>query len=92
MFCSGVSSAVLPASPIWRRASRWSMLRDGMGTVGGIADFGGPLATISALIVAGCRVAATHTLTPVFAATVILLVALRIRVLLGRMEPIAEPE
>jgi hypothetical protein len=78
----------LPTSRIWRRAVRWSRLWDGVGTLGGIADFGSLLATIYSPIVAGCMMAATSSPLPPSSCSW----ALRIRVLLGRMEAIAEPE
>jgi sugar phosphate permease len=68
--------------------------RESVGTIAGIANFSGQLAGISAPIITGYMVQATHAFTSTFVtATVILLLGIVGYVfLLGKMEPISEPE
>ena len=67
--------------------------RESVATVAGIANFSSQLAGISAPIITGYIVAATHAFSSAFVvATVVLLVGISGYVfLLGRMEPIPEP-
>jgi ACS family D-galactonate transporter-like MFS transporter len=68
--------------------------RESVGTIAGIANFSGQLAGISAPIITGYIVEATHAFASAFVtATVILLLGIVGYVfLLGKMEPIPEPE
>ncbi len=68
--------------------------RESVGTVGGIVNFSGQLGAISAPIVTGYIVAATHSFASAFVtATVILLMGISGYIfLLGRMEAIPEPQ
>lgn len=67
--------------------------RESLATIGGITNFGGQLSAISAPIVTGYIVYATHSFTAAFtAATAILLLGVfGYVVLLGRIERIPEP-
>lgn len=67
--------------------------RESVGTLSGMVNFNGQLAAISAPIVTGYIVAATHSFASAFAvSTVILFVGIAGYIfLLGRIEPIAEP-
>ena len=67
--------------------------RESVGTVGGIVNFCGQIAAISAPIVTGYIVAATHSFAAAFATcTVILFLGIVGYIfLLGRIEPIPEP-
>jgi sugar phosphate permease len=67
--------------------------RESVGTIGGIANLCGQLGGISAPIVTGYIVSATHAFSSAFVtATFILLVGIAgYVILLGRMEPISEP-
>jgi sugar phosphate permease len=68
--------------------------RESVGTIAGIANFSGQLGGISAPIITGYIVAATHAFASAFVtATVILLLGIVGYIfLLGKMEPIPEPE
>ncbi|MGC1832108.1 MAG: hypothetical protein WA714_03515, partial [Candidatus Acidiferrales bacterium] len=68
--------------------------RESVGRLGGIVNFSGQLAAISAPIVTGYVAAITHSFASAFvAATVILLLGIAGYIfLLSRMEPIPEPE
>jgi MFS transporter, ACS family, D-galactonate transporter len=65
-----------------------------VGAISGIANFSGQLGAISAPIITGYIVSATHSFTPAFAvsAAVLLLGVAGYTVLLGRIEAIPEPE
>jgi cyanate permease len=65
-----------------------------VGTLSGMVNFNGQLAAISAPIVTGYIVAATHSFASAFAvSTVILFLGIAGYVfLLGNIEPIAEPD
>ncbi len=67
---------------------------DAVGAVSGIANFSGQLAAISAPIVTGYLVSATHSFKPAFAvATAVLLLGIAgYAILLGRIETIPEPQ
>jgi sugar phosphate permease len=68
--------------------------RESVGTLSGMVNFNGQLAAISAPIVTGYIVAATHSFASAFAvSTVILFLGIAGYVfLLGNIEPIAEPD
>jgi MFS family permease len=68
--------------------------REGVGSVAGIANFCGQIGGISAPIVTGFIVQSTHSFSSAFiTATVVLLLGIfGYFVLLGRMEPVPEPE
>ncbi|MGO8793887.1 MAG: MFS transporter [Candidatus Sulfotelmatobacter sp.] len=68
--------------------------RESVGTLSGMVNFNGQLAAISAPIVTGYIVAATHSFASAFAvSTVILFVGIAGYIfLLGSIEPIAEPD
>jgi ACS family D-galactonate transporter-like MFS transporter len=68
--------------------------RESVGTLGGAVNFCGQVAAISAPIITGDIVSATHSFAAAFAtATVILLLGIAGYIfLLGRIEPIPEPE
>ncbi|HTU41244.1 MAG TPA: MFS transporter [Candidatus Aquilonibacter sp.] len=65
-----------------------------VGAIGGIVNFCGQIAAISAPIVTGYIVSATHSFAPAFAVSTAVLVSgiLGFVFLLGRIERIAEPE
>ena len=67
--------------------------RESVGTVGGIVNFCGQIAAISAPIVTGYIVAATHSFAAAFATCTVILFAgiVGYIFLLGRIEPIPEP-
>ena len=67
--------------------------RESVGTVGGIVNFCGQIAAISAPIVTGYIVSATHSFAAAFATCTVILFAgiVGYIFLLGRIEPIAEP-
>jgi MFS family permease len=67
--------------------------RESVGTLGGIVNFSGQLAAISAPIITGYIVSATHSFASAFVtATVILFLGIAgYAFLLGRIEPIPEP-
>ncbi|HXW93755.1 MAG TPA: MFS transporter [Terriglobales bacterium] len=66
--------------------------RESVGTVGGIVNFSAQMAAISAPIVTGYIVSATHSFAPAFATSTAILVLgiAAFIVLLGRIEPIPE--
>jgi MFS transporter, ACS family, D-galactonate transporter len=81
------------AAPVAWTAPSLIAPRECVGTVGGIVNFCGQLGGISAPIVTGYIVAATHSFSSAFVtATVILMAGIAgYVILLGRMEPIPEP-
>lgn len=81
------------AAPVAWTAPSLISPRGSVGTLSGIANLAGQFAAISAPIITGYIVSATHSFAAAFAvSTVALLVGIAGYIfLLGRMEPIAEP-